>query len=103
MALEETPDLYGAYPRLEPEQIERLSPLGVWHDTQAGEVLHREGRNDHNLIVILEGKVAIVEGYGSGGERASTCTTRGASWASSGCSRPRPSSSARSSPSPARS
>ncbi|MGH2941435.1 MAG: FAD-dependent oxidoreductase, partial [Solirubrobacteraceae bacterium] len=69
MALEETPDLYGAYPRLEPEQIERLSPLGVRHDTQAGEVLYREGDTDRDLIVILGGKVAIVEGYGSGGER----------------------------------
>jgi thioredoxin reductase (NADPH) len=67
--LEETPDLYGAYPRLDPEQIERLQTLGVRRDTQAGDVLYREGDTDCEFIVILEGRVAIVEAYGTDGER----------------------------------
>jgi thioredoxin reductase (NADPH) len=67
--LEETPDLYGAYPRLDPEQIERLHALGVRRETQAGDVLYREGDTDCELIVILEGRVAIVEAYGTDGER----------------------------------
>jgi thioredoxin reductase (NADPH) len=67
--LEETPDLYGAYPRLDPEQIERLQALGIRRETQPGDVLYREGDTDCQLIVILEGSVAIVEAYGTDGER----------------------------------
>jgi thioredoxin reductase (NADPH) len=69
LPLEETPDLYGAYPRLTSEQIERLAALGVRHDTQVGDVLYREGDTDCEFIVILDGKVAIVEGYGTDAER----------------------------------
>jgi thioredoxin reductase (NADPH) len=67
--LEETPDLYGAYPRLSPEQIERLAELGTRQETQAGDVLYREGDMDCEFIVILEGRVAIVEAFGTPTER----------------------------------
>ncbi|HEY0344116.1 MAG TPA: FAD-dependent oxidoreductase [Solirubrobacteraceae bacterium] len=67
--LEETPDLYGAYPRLSPEQVERLAQFGARRETQAGDVLYREGETDCEFIVILEGKVAIVEAFGTPAER----------------------------------
>jgi thioredoxin reductase (NADPH) len=68
-ALEETPDLYGAYPRLDPGQIDALAGAGRRRATQAGDVLYREGESDCEFFVILAGKVAIVEGYGSPEER----------------------------------
>jgi thioredoxin reductase (NADPH) len=64
-SLPETPDIYGAYPRLSPQQIEALSAHGQWRETQAGEVLYREGDHTCDFFVIGEGKVAIVEGYGA--------------------------------------
>ena len=62
--LSETPDLYGAFPRLTGEQIEALAAFGVRRRTQSGEVLFREGDPESDFFVILEGKVAIVEGSG---------------------------------------
>src|ERR1700704_2118098 len=62
--LVETPDLYGAFPRLSPEQIEALTAYGERRRTQPGEVLFREGDPESDFFVILEGKVAIVEGFG---------------------------------------
>src|SRR4051794_36465991 len=75
--VEETPDLYGAYPRLTPEQIERLAALGVRQETQAGDVLYREGDTDCEFILILEGKVAIVEGLDTPAERVVSVHGRG--------------------------
>jgi thioredoxin reductase (NADPH) len=62
--LAETPDLYGAFPRLTPEQIEALTAYGERRRTRQGEVLFREGDPESDFFVILEGKVAIVEGSG---------------------------------------
>lgn len=62
--LAETPDLYGAYPRLSDDQIAELTPLGEVIGTQAGQVLVREGDLDRAFFVIVEGKVAVVEGLG---------------------------------------
>src|SRR4029453_19047857 len=39
----ETPDLYGAYPRLSEHQIAALAALGGRRATREGEVLYREG------------------------------------------------------------
>ena len=66
--LEETPDLHGAFPRLSEEQIGRLARHGERRATQQGEVLFREGDERYDFFVVLEGKVAVVAGYG-GGER----------------------------------
>ncbi|MEA2284879.1 MAG: thioredoxin reductase, partial [Solirubrobacteraceae bacterium] len=67
--LVETEDRTGAFPRLNPGQIEALARYGERRPTQAGEVLFREGDREYDLHVILGGKVAIVEGYGSPRER----------------------------------
>ena len=63
--LGETPDLYGAFPRLNDDQIEVLATRGQRRRTQPGEVLFREGDPQSDFFVIIKGKVAIVEGYGS--------------------------------------
>jgi thioredoxin reductase (NADPH) len=60
----ETPDLFGAFPRLEPEQVFRLQASGRRVRTQPGEVLYREGDIDYDFIVLLAGTAEIVEDYG---------------------------------------
>ncbi|MBC6458937.1 FAD-dependent oxidoreductase [Actinomadura sp. HBU206391] len=62
--LRETPDSYGAYPRLTEEQIELLARFGARHPKRAGETLYREGDQACDFHVILSGKVMMVEGYG---------------------------------------
>jgi thioredoxin reductase (NADPH) len=61
--LAETPDLYGAFPRLSEAQIEALAARGHRRRTRPGEVLFREGDPSCDFFVILAGKVAIVTGY----------------------------------------
>jgi thioredoxin reductase (NADPH) len=60
----ETPDFSGAYPRLSDEQIQALAAIGERRRVQAGDTLYREGDETTDLFVILEGKVASVEGCG---------------------------------------
>jgi thioredoxin reductase (NADPH) len=60
-ALRETPDQYGAYPRLSDEQVAALAAHGERRRTERGEILFREGDRDYDFFVILEGLVAIVE------------------------------------------
>jgi thioredoxin reductase (NADPH) len=66
--LEETPDLYGAFPPLSEAQIARLARRGRSQATEVGDVLSREGTTCNDFMVILEGKVAIVEGVGTADE-----------------------------------
>ena len=66
--LEETPDLHGAFPPLSEAQIARLAPRGRSQATKVGDVLCREGTTCNDFVVILEGKVAIVEGVGTADE-----------------------------------
>ena len=61
----ETPDLYGAFPRLSQGQIDALTAYGQRRRTETGEVLFREGDPSCDFFVILAGEVVIVEGYGS--------------------------------------
>jgi CRP-like cAMP-binding protein len=65
----ETPDMHGAYPRLSEPQIQALAAYGMRRRTRLGDVLFREGDPTCDFFVVLEGKVAIVEGYGAAGER----------------------------------
>ncbi|MEU8461368.1 FAD-dependent oxidoreductase [Streptomyces sp. NPDC029003] len=65
----ETPDVYGAYPRLPDEQLDRLTQHGRRRAADAGDVLIREGEPCETFYVVLSGSVAIVEGYGTPGER----------------------------------
>jgi hypothetical protein len=67
--LEETPDLCGACPQLSEGQIEALRGRGQRRETHAGEVVHREGDRQYDFVVVLHGKVAVVEGYGSPDEQ----------------------------------
>jgi thioredoxin reductase (NADPH) len=64
--LAETPDVGGAYPRLSPEHVERLRRHGGTQPIQPGDVLVEEGQRERDFYVVLSGKVAAVEGYGSG-------------------------------------
>src|ERR1700744_5744252 len=59
----ETPDRYGAFPRLEPAQIEVLSEHGDRRPVDAGEVLITEGEPDPAFFVVLRGKVAVLQAY----------------------------------------
>ncbi len=60
----ETPDDSGAFPRLGGAQLETLSAHGERRPTKVGDLLFREGDASYDFFVILEGKVAIVAGYG---------------------------------------
>jgi thioredoxin reductase (NADPH) len=60
-ALTESPDPYGAFPRLSNEQISALTSVGERRRVRRGDVLHREGDGNCDFFVILEGKVAVVE------------------------------------------
>jgi thioredoxin reductase (NADPH) len=62
--LSETPDVYGAYPRLSDEQIEALSEQGERRAVKQGDVLFREGDRTCDFFVIIDGLVAIVDGHG---------------------------------------
>jgi thioredoxin reductase (NADPH) len=64
----ETPDLYGAYPRLDDAQVTALAALGQRRAVQPGEVLFREGDRNCDFFVILGGEVAVVEGHGTAEE-----------------------------------
>jgi thioredoxin reductase (NADPH) len=57
----ETPDPYGAYPRLSDEQIAALEAHGTRRPTSTGEVLFHEGDTSYDFVVVLQGLVAIVE------------------------------------------
>ena len=68
-ALPETPDLEGAYPRLGQAQLDTLEPYGERRPMQAGEVLFVEGDPSDSFSVVLSGRVAMVEGYGTDEQR----------------------------------
>jgi thioredoxin reductase (NADPH) len=63
-SLPETPDRYGAYPRLSDDEVAALARHGERRHVDAGDVLFREGDESYGFIVILSGKVAIVDGFG---------------------------------------
>src|ERR1700687_4785288 len=51
--LAESPDIYGAYPRLSDDQIARLEAGGARRAVQAGEKVVREGEGSHCFFGIL--------------------------------------------------
>jgi thioredoxin reductase (NADPH) len=63
--LAETPDSHGGYPRLDSARIDALSAHGARRRTEPGEVLFGEGDEQYDFFVVLEGKVAIYQGYGT--------------------------------------
>src|SRR5689334_18731162 len=68
-SLQETPDLYGAYPRLSEMQIATLESGGTRRSVSPGEILVREGTHSDNVYVILSGKVAVIASEGEGEQR----------------------------------
>jgi len=62
--LAETPDLHGAYPRLSTEQVRALERGGRTRSVEADEVLFRAGDVDPDLVVVLSGAVAVLDGAG---------------------------------------
>jgi thioredoxin reductase (NADPH) len=58
-SLAETPDVYGAYPRLSDDQVATLEAGGARRTVSQGEMLVREGERADDFFVILSGKVAI--------------------------------------------
>lgn len=67
--LVQTPDPLGAFPDLEPEQIERLAALGERRVTRPGQALTTEGEPDPEFYVVLSGLVAVLERYRTPDER----------------------------------
>jgi thioredoxin reductase (NADPH) len=61
----ETPDLYGAFPRLTEDKIAELEHYGERRPAERGEVLFHEGDRGYDFIVVLAGLVTVVEGYGA--------------------------------------
>ncbi len=57
--LAETPDIYGAYPRLSDDQIATLDAGGARRAVDTGETLVREGEHSDYFFVVLSGKVAV--------------------------------------------
>jgi thioredoxin reductase (NADPH) len=66
--LVETPDRFGAYPRLSDEQIAALTPHGERRTTSPDEILFRQGDEHYDFYVVLGGLVAVIDGDGPDGE-----------------------------------
>jgi thioredoxin reductase (NADPH) len=58
----ETPDLYGAFPRLTETQVGNLEVFGERRPTHVDDVLFREGEAGYDFFVVLEGLVETVGG-----------------------------------------
>jgi thioredoxin reductase (NADPH) len=59
-SLAETPDIYGAFPRLSDDGINTLEAGATRRTVAPGEALVREGERPQNFYVILSGKVAVI-------------------------------------------
>jgi thioredoxin reductase (NADPH) len=65
----ETPDLSGAFPRLEESRLRALEAWGERRSTSRGEVLITEGEPEETFYVLLSGRVAVVEAFGTPDQR----------------------------------
>ena len=61
----ETPDLHGAFPRLEQTQLRALEAWGERRPVERGAVLVAEGESEQALPVLLSGRAADVEAFGT--------------------------------------
>ena len=64
MAGNETADRYGQYPRLSGRQLAAVAAYGQRRPTRRGEVLYDQGEEGYDFVVVLDGRVAVVGGYG---------------------------------------
>jgi CRP-like cAMP-binding protein len=60
----ETPDRYGQYPRLSGQQLAAVAAYGQRRPTRQGEVLYDQGEEGYDFVVVLDGRVALLGGYG---------------------------------------
>jgi thioredoxin reductase (NADPH) len=58
---DETPDVYGAFPRLTERQLRVLEGEGTRQTTEEGDVLFHQGDRDGDFYVVLAGTVATTE------------------------------------------
>jgi thioredoxin reductase (NADPH) len=68
VAVVETPDLQGAFPRLTDAQLATIAARTERRPTRAGDVLYREGDAAYDFYVVGAGMVAIVSDYGTADE-----------------------------------
>jgi thioredoxin reductase (NADPH) len=61
----ETPDLYGAFPRLSDAQIETLGAYGRRRPTRRGDILALAGHEFDEFLVVLRGRVAVLDERGA--------------------------------------
>ena len=73
----ETPDVYGAYPRLTEAQLAALGGLGQRRVVRPGDALFTEGERNCDFFAILDGTVAVIEARGAPGERVLSVHGRG--------------------------
>ncbi|MFD0533211.1 cyclic nucleotide-binding domain-containing protein [Actinomadura luteofluorescens] len=59
--MEETPDLNGAYPRLDREQMGLVAAYGEQRPTRRGDVLYSEGDRDYAFFLVLAGTVEMLD------------------------------------------
>ncbi|TFV91876.1 cyclic nucleotide-binding domain-containing protein [Blastococcus sp. CT_GayMR20] len=65
----ETPDLTGAFPRLEDSQLQMLQAWGERRHVPHGEVLIAEGEPEDTFYVLFSGRVAVAEAVGTPDQR----------------------------------
>jgi thioredoxin reductase (NADPH) len=65
----ETPDVSGAFPRLEDTRLRELEAWGERRPTMRGDVLIAEGEPEATFYVVLAGRVAVVEALGKPDQR----------------------------------
>ena len=75
--MSETPDTYGAYPRLTQAQLAALGKLGQRRGVPPGATLFAEGDRNCDFFAILDGMVALVEARGTAEERIISTHGRG--------------------------
>src|ERR1700739_2033051 len=73
----ETPDTYGAFPRLDDAQLAALAAVADERAVRPGEPLFAEGERNCDFYTVLHGHVASVEGYGTPAERILAVHGRG--------------------------
>jgi thioredoxin reductase (NADPH) len=73
----ETPDVYGAYPRLAEAQLAALGKLGQRRRVPSGGTLFTEGDRNCDFFAILDGTVAVVGARGTAEEQVIGAHGRG--------------------------
>ena len=64
MAGNETADRYGQCPRLSGRQLAAVAAYAERRPTRRGEVLYDQGEEGYDFVVVLDGRVAVLGGYG---------------------------------------